>query len=217
MLKSLKCLKLSAFALLLTAPCANADQLFTSFSGGVVAGQLWSGGGPCAYANCDAFEQSFSNPVAWDVTKIDFYIQAYAAVVSSTSGWRYALFDAESGGNEIVPPTDAGAAIAFTDTTIQGGNGTKIYQGVLTGLNINLPPGTYWFRLTNTGPNGQQSLSAEGASQSSQYLNPGLVLLTGSSTVEALLATNPYETGVNWAFDVYGIGDRIFAGSFEGP
>lgn len=34
MLKSLKCLKLSALVLLLTAPYANADQLFTNWSGG---------------------------------------------------------------------------------------------------------------------------------------------------------------------------------------
>lgn len=211
MLKSLKCLKLFAFALLLTAPCANADQLFTNWSLGVVGGNRWTSGGSCS-GSCFALEDNFSNSVAWDVTDIAFYIQAYSPV--ATSGWRYALFTAETGGTQIVAPTDAGSAVAFTDTTIAGQGGTEIYKGVLSGLNIGLPPGTYWFRLTNTSV--QSVFPAEAAQPSSQTISPELATLIGSSSVEALLSTDLNQTSDNWAFDVYGEAP-IFRDGFEAP
>ncbi len=214
MLKSPQCLKFTALALLgLSAPVANADQLFTNFSGGVVAGNLWTAGGPCN-ASCFALEDNFSNPVAWDVSEIDFYVQAYAAPINSTSGWRYALFDAETGGNPIVAPTDAGAALSFTDTTIPGNNSTEIYKGVLSGLNISLPAGTYWFRITNT--NSQGVYPAEASSPSAQTISPALGTLIGDSNTEALLSTNLNQTSDNWAFEVYGEAP-IFRDGFEGP
>lgn len=213
MLKSLQCLKFIALALLgLSAPFAYADHLFTNWSSGVIGGNLWTSGGPCP--NCFALEDNFSNPVAWDVTEIDFYVQSYSNVVGSTSGWRYALFDAESGGNPIVAPTDAGAALSFTDTTIPGENTTEIYKGVLTGLNIGLRPGTYWFRLTNT--NSQAVYPAEAASSSAQTIAPALATQIGDSNTEALLSTNLNQTSDNWAFDVYGEAS-IFRDGFEGP
>ena len=90
MLKSLQCLKFIALALLgLSAPFAYADHLFTNWSSGVIGGNLWTSGGPCP--NCFALEDNFSNPVAWDVTEIDFYVQSYSNVVGSTSGWRNSL------------------------------------------------------------------------------------------------------------------------------
>lgn len=214
MLKSLKCLKIVAIALLaFTAQFANADQLFTNWSGGVVGGNLWTSGGACG--SCFALEDNFSNPVAWDVTEIDFYVQSYPNVVGSTSGWRYALFDAETGGNPIVAPTDAGAALVFTDTTLPGENTTEIYKGVLSGLNISLPPGTYWFRLTNT--NTQNVYPAEASATSTQTIAPALATLIGDSTTEALLSTDLNQTSDNWAFEVYGTLDTIFKDDFEGP
>lgn len=213
MSKSLKCLKLAAFVLLLTAQCANANQLFTNWTTGVVGGNLWTAGGPCS-ASCFALEDNFSNPVAWDVTEIDFYVQSNASVVGSTAGWRYAVFDAETGGNQIVAPTDAGAALAFTDTTLPGQNSTEIYKGVLTGLNIGLRPGTYWFRLTNT--NSQGVYPAEAASPSAQTIVPALATLIGDSNTEALLSTNLNQTSDNWAFEVYGEAP-IFRDGFDGP
>ena len=71
------------------------------------------------------------------------------------SDWRYALFDAMVGGNPIVAPTNAGNSLVFTDTgiaspTLSGGTVTEIYKGVISGLNINLPAGTYWIRFTNS-------------------------------------------------------------------
>ena len=217
MLKSLKCLKLSTFALLLTAPCANADQLFTNWSSGVVGGNLWTSGGPCP--NCYALEDNFSNPVAWDVTDITFYLVLVPTVYYNPSNWRYALFDAEVGGNAIVATTDPGSSLVFTDTgiagpTLSGGTTTEIYKGVISGLSITLPAGTYWLRFTNTQL--QAVYPADSAQPSAQTISPGLATIYGDST-DALLSTNLNQTSDNWAFEVAGVVDRIFADGFDGP
>jgi len=214
MLKSLKCLKLSAFALLLTAPCANADQLFTNWSTAVVAGPGYTAGGGCN-ASCFAISDNFSNSASWVVTDIAVYVDSYSFATGNPSGWRYALFTAS--GTQIIAPTDAGNSLVFTDTGTAGafGDGDGIYKGVISGLNITLPPDEYWFRFTNT--NSSAVYPAYAASPSAQTLTPGFVQLTGSPTVEALLSTDVTQRTENWAFEVYGIGDRIFANDFEGP
>jgi hypothetical protein len=218
MLKSLMCSKIAAFALLvLIAQGANADQLFTNWSGAVVTGNLWTSGGPCP--SCYALEDNFSNPVSWDVTDITFYVVLVPSVSYNASNWRYAMFDAEVGGNAIVAPTDAGSSLVFTDTgvagpTLSGGTTTEIYKGVISGLNINLPAGTYWFRFTNT--QSQAVYPADASQPSAQTISPGLAMIYGDPS-DALLSPNLNQTSDNWAFEVGGIGDQIFANGFEGP
>ena len=218
MLKSLQCLKFSALALLgLSASLANASQLFTNWSGAVVGGNLWTSGGPCP--NCYALEDNFSNPVSWAVTDITFYVVLVPSVSYNASTWRYGLFDAEVGGNAIVATTDPGSSLVFTDTgnagpTLSGGTATEIYMGVISGLNINLPAGTYWLRFTNT--QSQAVYPADASQPSAQTISPGLATIYGDAS-DALLSTNLNQTGDNWAFEVGGIGDRVFANGFEGP
>ncbi|HEX3125269.1 MAG TPA: choice-of-anchor Q domain-containing protein, partial [Rhodanobacteraceae bacterium] len=127
----------------LSAQIANPNLLFTNWSSGVVGGTLWTGGGPCSYASCFAIADNFSNQEAWVVTDIAVYFVSYPFVVESP-GWRYALFTAA--GAQIVAPTDT----APTITALQPYGEREIYQGVISGLNISLPPGEYQLRFTNT-------------------------------------------------------------------
>jgi len=218
MLKSLQCLKFTAIALLgFTAPSANADQLFTNWSVGVVGGNLWTSGGPCPGA-CYALVDNFSNPVAWDVTDITFYLVLIPSVYYSPSNWRYGLFDAEVGGNAIVATTDPGSSLVFTDTgiagpTLSGGTTTEIYKGVISDLNIALPAGTYWLRFTNT--QSQAVYPADASQPSAQTISPGLATIYDASS-DALLSTTVNQTTDNWAFEVYGEAP-IFRNGFEGP
>lgn len=214
MLKSLQCLKFAALALLgFSAPFANADQLFTNWSSSVVAGAGYTAGGSCS-ASCFAISDNFSNPTNWVVTDIVFYVDSYSFATGNQSGWRYALFTAS--GTQIIAPTDAGSSLVFTDTGTPGSfGGDEIYKGVISGLNITLPPDEYWFRFTNT--QSSAVYPAYASSPSAQTLSPGFVQLTGSPTVEALLSTDVTQRTENWAFEIGGIGDRIFADDFEGP
>lgn len=219
MLKSLKCLTLPAFALLLTAPVANADQLFTNHdttvAQPVVGGTLWTSGGPCPGA-CYALVDNFSNPVAWVVTDITFYVALYPTVNYNPSDWRYGLFDAQTGGNAIIATTDPGSSLVFTDTGIAGTTGsgaTEIYKGVISGLNVGLPAGTYWLRFTNT--QDQAVYPADAFQPSAQTISPGLATIYDASS-DALLSTTVNQTSDNWAFEIGGIGDRVFADEFEG-
>ncbi len=219
---SLERLKHSALALLvLAAPCANADQLFTNYDTTVaqpVVGTIaWTAGGPCP--NCYAVVDNFSNPSTWVVTDITFYLILVPGVPYGSSNWRYGLFDAQTGGNAIIPTTDPGNSLALTDTglpgpTLSGPTVTEIYKGVISGLNINLPAGTYWLRFTHT--QYQAVYPAEGAQPSAQTISPALATIYGDSS-DALMSTNVNQTSDNWAFQIGGIGDRIFANGFEGP
>jgi hypothetical protein len=57
---------------------------------------------------------------------------------------------------------------------------------------------------------------ADAAQPSAQTVSPGLATIYGASS-DALLSPNLNQTGDNWAFEIGGIGDRIFADGFEGP
>ena len=209
MLKSLKRFMLAAFALLvLTAQDGNADTLFTNWSSGIVGGNLYTAGGPCATASCFAIADNFSNQEGWAVTGITVYIVSLPSTVANP-GWRYALFTAA--GASIVAPTDT--VVTFTDLGPYSPG--KIYKGTISGLSINLPPGQYEFRFTNT--QAQSVFPAFGVSPSSQSLSPGFVQLTGSSTVEALLSTDRTQRTQEWAFEVSGTIVPIFKDGFEGP
>ena len=210
MLKSRKRLKLAAFALLvLAAQDGNADTLFTNWSTGIVGGSLYTSGGPCAIASCFAIADNFSNQEGWAVTDVTVYIVSFPSVIAGP-GWRYALFT--SAGDQVVAPTDT--AVTFTDLGNYF-NSYEIYKGVISGLSINLPPGGYEFRFTNT--QSQGVYPAYGMSSSSQTLSPGFVQLTGSSTVEALLSTDRTQRTEEWAFEVSGTILPIFKDGFEGP
>lgn len=210
MLKSLKRSNFAALALLiLTTQSANAGLLFTNWSSTIVGGSLYTGGGPCSIASCFALADNFSNKGAWVVTDITVYIVSFPSVVTAP-GWRYAVFTAA--GAQIVAPTDA--APTFTDMGPYFSS-YELYKGVISGLNISLPPGAYELRFTNT--QSQGVYPAYGASTSSQTLTPGFVQLTGSSTVESLLSTNRTQRSEEWAFELSGTEVPIFRDGFEGP
>ena len=209
-LKSLKRSNFAALALLiLTTQSANAGLLFTNWSSTIVGGNLYTGGGPCAIASCFALADNFSNQGAWVVTDITVYIVSFPSVVTSP-GWRYAVFTAA--GAQIVAPTNA--APTFTDMGPYFSS-YELYKGVISGLNISLPPGAYELRFTNT--QSQGVYPAYGASTSSQTLTPGVVQLTGSSTVESLLSTDRTQRSEEWAFELAGTEAPIFRDGFEGP
>ena len=213
MLKFLKCLAVAVFVWIsAAAQNANADTLFTNWSGTIVGGPLWTGGGPCSFASCFALAENFSNPGPWIVSDITVYIASYdqADGGAPASNWRFAVFTAA--GDQVVAPTDI--AVTFTDL----GNYFSywdLYKGVISGLNIDLPAGEYWFRFTNT--QSQAVAPAYGSSTSSQTLSPGLQQLTGSSTVESLLSTDVTQRSEEWAIELGGTEVPIFSDGFEGP
>ena len=196
---------------LLTAQIANPNLLFTNWSSGIdFGGPLYTAGGNCG-GSCFAIGDNFNNGEAWHVTDITVYMVTVSGV---SGGWRYALFNAA--GVQIVAPTDT--APTFTDLgphTAGYPFSSEYYQGVISGLSINLPPGEYQLRLTNTA---QQSVyPAFGVNTSSQTVGPGFVQLTGSASVEALLSTDVTQRSQEWAFDLSGTVLPIFKNGFEGP
>ena len=196
---------------LMTAQIANPNLLFTNWSSGIdFGGPLYTAGGNCG-GSCFGIGDNFSNQEAWHVTDITVYMVTVSGVAG---GWRYALFNAA--GAQIVAPTDV--APTFTDLGPHSAGypfSSEYYQGVISGLNINLLPGEYQLRLTNTA---QQSVyPAFGVSTSSQTLSPGFVQLTGSPSVEALLSTDVTQRSQEWAFDIFGTALPIFKDGFEGP
>jgi hypothetical protein len=212
MLKFLKCLAVAVFVWMsAAAQNANADTLFTNWSGTIVGGNLYTGGGPCSSASCFALAENFSNQGQWNISDITIYIVSLDQGDGGppASNWRFAVFTAA--GDEVVAPTDT--AVAFTDL----GNYFStydLYKGVITGLNIDLPAGEYWFRFTNT--QSQAIFPAYGSGTSSQTISPGLQQLTGSSTVESLLSTDVTQRTEEWAFELGGTEVPIFSDGFEG-
>ena len=193
-------------SLALAASTVNAAPLFTNWSDGVAGGSLYTAGGPCSIASCFAIEDNFSNQEDWLVTDFTFYIVSDPGVIANPSR-RYALFSAA--GDQIVAPTNT----ALTITSVEPYDAYVIYKAVISGLNISLPSGEYWFRFTNT--QYQAVFPAYGVSPSSQTLNPGFRQLTGSSTVESLLSTDVTQRDENWAFEVSGATFPIFSDGFE--
>jgi len=187
----------------------DPNLLFTNWSSAIVGGNLYTSGGPCAFASCYAIADNFSNPESWHVTDIAVYIVSFPSVVANP-GWRYALFTAA--GAQIVAPTDT--ALIFSDLGRYFGS-YEIYKGVISGLSISLPPGEYQLRFTNTQDQGVYP--AYGSAISSQTLSPGFVQLTGSPSVESLLSTNATQRSEEWAFDLSGNVVPIFKDGFEGP
>jgi hypothetical protein len=208
-LKSLKRSTFAALALLiLTTHSANAALLFTNWSSTIVGGSLYTGGGPCSFASCFALADNFSNQEAWVVTDITVYIVSFPSVVADP-GWRYAVFT--SAGAQIVAPTDVAPTFTYLGNYFDS---FELYRGVISGLNISLPPGAYELRFTNT--QSQGVYPAYGSSTSSQTLSPGFVQLTGSSTVESLLSTDRTQRSEEWAFELSGTEPLIFRDGFEG-
>jgi hypothetical protein len=196
----------------LTAQIANPNLLFTNWSAGInFGGFLYTAGGDCSFASCFAIGDNFSNLESWHVTDIAVYIVS----ASGTGGnWRYALFTAA--GDPVVAPTNA--TPTFTDLGLFTGpylGSYEVYQGVISGLNINLPPGEYQLRFTNTQV--QSIYPAFGVSTSAQSSSPGFFQLTGSGSVEALLSTDRTQRSEEWAFDLSGTVVPIFKDGFEGP
>jgi hypothetical protein len=197
---------------LLTAQIANPNLLFTNWSQGVVGGVEYTAGGPCSFASCFAIGDNFAS-LDWHVTDIAVYVVSYPSVVASP-GWRYALFT--EAGAQVIAPTNVAPTI--TDLGAYIGPyccSPEVYQFMISGLNLDLPPGQYDLRFTNT--QSQGVYPAYGVNTSSQTLSPGFVQLTGSSTVEALLSTDVTQRSQEWAFDVYGTVKSIFKDGFEGP
>jgi hypothetical protein len=197
---------------LLTAQIANPNLLFTNWSQGVVGGVEYTAGGPCSFASCFAIGDNFAS-LDWHVTDIAVYVVSFPSVVASP-GWRYALFT--TAGDQVIAPTDVAPTI--TDLGAYIGPyccSPEVYQFKISGLNLDLPPGQYQLRFTNT--QSQGVYPAYGVSTSSQTLPPGFVQLTGSSSVEALLSTDVTQRSQEWAFDAYGTVVSIFKNGFEGP
>ena len=197
---------------LLTAQIANPNLLFTNWSSGInFNGTLYSAGGDCSYS-CFAIGDNFSNQERWLITDIAVYI---VSPNGNTGGnWRYALFNAA--GDPVVAPTDA--APTFTDLGLFTGpydGSYEVFRIGISGLNINLLPGEYQLRFTNTQI---QSISpAYGVSTSAQSMSPGFFQLTGSASVEPLLSTDLTQRSQEWAFDLSGTVVPIFKDGFEGP
>ncbi len=213
MSRSLKHLSIAAFALACaTGQEANADTLFTNWSGTIVGGTLWTGGGPCSFASCFALAENFSNPGPWIVSDITVYIVSLDSSDGGapTSGWRFAIFTTT--GDQVVAPTDTSLAVTDLGNYFSS---YELYKGVISGLNISLPAGEYQFRFTNT--QSQAVFPAYGSSTSSQTISPGLQQLTGSATTEALLSTDVTQRAEEWAFEVAGTEVPIFRDGFEGP
>ena len=212
MLKSLKRFSVAAFTLACAiAQNANADALFTNWSGTIGGGNLYTGGGPCSFASCFALADNFSNPGPWIVSDITVYVGSLNSADGGapSSGWRFAVFTTT--GNQVVAPTDT--QVAFTDLGNFGSY--ELYKGVISGLAIDLASGEYQFRFTNT--QSQAVFPAYGSSTSPQTLSPGLQQLTGSATVESLLSTDVTQRSEEWAFEVGGTEVPIFRDGFEGP
>jgi len=197
----------------LTAQIANPNLLFTNWSAGIdFGGPLYTAGGDCSFASCFAIGDNFSNLESWHVTDIAVYI--VSAGGNTGGNWRYALFTAA--GDPVVAPTNA--TPTFTDLGLFTGpylGSYEVYQGVISGLSINLLPGEYQLRFTNTQV--QSIYPAFGISTSAQSSSPGFFQLTGSGSVEALLSTDLTQRNQEWAFDLSGTVVPIFKDGFEGP
>jgi hypothetical protein len=197
----------------MTAQIANPNLLFTNWSAGInLGGPLYTAGGDCSFASCFAIGDNFSNPERWLVTDITVYI--VSANGQTGGNWRYALFAAA--GDPVVPPTSV--TPTFTDLGAFTGpylGSYEVYQVAISGLSIDLPPGGYELRFTNTQV--QSIYPAFGISTSTQSSSPGFFQLTGSGSVESLLSSDRTQRSEEWAFDLSGSMIPIFADGFEAP
>lgn len=202
--------KIVSLLLLLSAQPASADLLFTNFDGDPFGGNLWTGGGPCSFASCYAIGGNFKTDELWHVTGFTFYLVSQLTEQQVGSGVRFAVFTAA--GTQVVSPTNAAPTV--TDTGMVFSETYKIYKVEITSLAIELDPGEYRFRTTNTSDWGQGVAAAYGAA-SAQSISPGLIQYSGSSSVEALLSTVEYQREENWAFQVIGTSDAVYDDGFE--
>jgi hypothetical protein len=200
--------KFASLLLLLSAQPANADLLFTNFDGDPTGDSLYTGGGPCSFASCFAIADNFSSDGVQTVGGFTFYVLSGLDAGAVGSNVRYALFT--SAGAEIVAPSDT--PVTVTDTGLTGELDTHIYKLEISGLNINLPLGEYQFRFTNAV---EQGVYPAAGTPSAQSLSPGLIQLTGSSSLDPLLSTDSTQRSQELAFQVYGIPNTIFADNFE--
>ena len=202
--------KIASVLLLWSAQPAAADVLFTNFVGDPAGGNLWTSGGPCAIASCFAVKDNFSSDGPWHVTGFTFYLLSQLDEANLANGGRFALYTAADA--LVVAPTDT--ALTITDTGLTYDFDYKIFKFEISGLDINLDPGEYWFGFTNTI---WQGIYPGLGSASAQTISPGLVQLTGSAVVEALLSTTESQRDENWTVEVIGTDDTLFADSFETP
>ena len=209
MLKAGQGLRLTAFLLILCAQEAGADLLFSNFDGDP-SGALWTSGGDCSFASCFGIGDNFSANADWKVTDFIFYIASPLSAGSIGPGTRFAVFTAA--GAQVVAPTSVTPTV--TDTGLTGANNYPIYKFEISGLNIDLVPGQYQLRFTNTG---QQSVFPGIGAASAQTIAPGLFQLTGSQSVESLLSTGVTQRTENWAFQVIGAIETTFENGFEPP
>jgi len=197
----------------LAAQIANPNLLFTNWSSGIdLGGPLYTAGGDCSQSSCFGIGDNFISQESWHVTDIAVYI--VSANGDTGGNWRYALFTAA--GDPVVPPTDV--APVFTDLGLFTGpyfGSYEVYQGLISGLSIDLPPGEYQLRFTNTQV--QSIYPAFGINSSAQSSSPGFFQLTGSGSVESLLSTDLTQRSEEWAFDLSGSVVPIFKDGFEGP
>ena len=200
-----------ASLLLLSAQPAVADVLFTNFVGDPFEDKAWVAGGACASGSCYAIKDNFSSDGPWHVTGFTFHLLSQIDEENLANGGRFALFTAADA--QVVAPTDTALTVTDTGLTSDDGN-YKIFRFEISGLDINLDPGEYWFAFTHT--IWQQVWSVSG-SPSSQTISPGIVLLFGSAGVEALLSTTESQKNEVWAFQVIGTDDTTFADGFETP
>lgn len=212
MTKVRRYLMLTTLLMLLSAQSAVADLLFTNFDGDPFGGNLYTAGGPCAIASCFAIGDNFETDETWNVTGFTYYLVSQMEAGDVGSGVRFAVFT--FAGTQVVAPTDAAPTV--TDTGLTYSDTYTIYKVEITALDIDLVPGQYEFRATNTSINGQGVYPGYG-SASAQSISPGFFQLTGSQSVESLLSTQGTQRTEDWAFQVYGISDTVFADSFEAP
>jgi hypothetical protein len=197
-----------ALIFIFSAPAVSEELLFSNFDGDPFGGNLYTSGGPCDSA-CFAIEDNFSNAVPWEVTGFTFYMVSPLDSVSVGMNGRFALFTAAD--VEVVAPTNTALTVTDMGITFEG-EGYRTYKLEITGLSIALSAGEYRFRFTNTN---SQGIFPGYGNPSAQAVDPGLVQLTGSQSVEPLLSTDRSQRDGSWAFQVFGPDDTTFEDGFE--
>ena len=198
-----------ASLLALSAPSANADLLFTNYTGDPFGGSTYYAGGACA-DGCFAIGDNFTTNGPWNVTGFTYHIVSQLTAGQVGTGVRFALFT--TAGVQVVAPTNASPNVTDTGLTYSGIY--KIFRVEITGLDIDLNAGSYQFRATNTS---FRDVFPGYGTPSPQSVDPPMVQLPGSEQTEPLLSTSANDLVDHWAFEVHGTNDLVLLDGFEDP
>lgn len=199
----------ASLLLAFSAQSANADLLFTNYTGNPFGGSQIYSGGTCA-DGCFAIGDNFTTNGPWNVTGFTYHVFSQLTAGQVGTGVRYALFT--TAGVQVVAPTNASPNVTDTGLTYFGI--FKIYKVEITGLDIDLTAGSYKFRATNTI---SREIYPGYGTPSAQSVDPAMVQLLGSDQTEPLLSTTELDAVNHWAFEVHGTNDLVLLDGFEDP